>query len=189
MAFEKIVQISLLENSLIEARPKSKFPGVTKALQDLEIPSSLLKKATNPLKRTIRQLLQGYKRIFPRSNSRELKVGRLHITGKKAWVLHVQTEVKSSSRKGLKHKVHIILRRDELADAWDVDMKGEVKCKCEAFHYWMAYPDLKKKNFYGRPSKWNKVKNKVRNPTLVPGTCKHLMAVSELLIRRKIVTL
>lgn len=83
------------------------------------------------------------------------------------------------------YKCSIQTHRNTLVEPWSIDGKCEVKCDCAAFKYYTAYPNLKNKSLYARPSKENKIPNNPtgkNNPLQVPALCKHLAAMTEKLM-------
>jgi hypothetical protein len=130
-------------------------------------------------KRTLNDLLRGFHQIFPRSEWENLKIADVKIGGLHMPILRVDAVVMSSKDPRRGYRCNIVLRRDlEATQRWNGQHKCEVRCSCPAFNYWMANPDLTSKNFHGNPTAWNKVRNKVRNPRLIPGICKHLVQLS-----------
>lgn len=134
------------------------------------------KKGLYLMKAPLNVLIHNFNKIFPRSGWQQLKVFNLEVDGNvdNDLIINITAEVKSSVADHT-YINHITLRRLDKNTKWNLNMKGEVKCTCKAFHYWMAYPDLQSKNLYGNPRKWNRVPNKVKNPEHFPGICKHLV--------------
>ena len=133
-------------------------------------------------KRTLGYLYNRFRKVFPNSTFDKLKVKFIDFENAEGIKMYIKSQIVSSTEKWM-YQVDIVLYRDSRKERWSLRNKCEVKCMCKAFRYWIAYPDLLTKNFYGRPSKWNLVCNKVRNPKLVPGICKHIAyLIQQLLI-------
>lgn len=143
---------------------------------DAEKEAEKKKKGLYQMKAPMNVLIHNFNQIFPRSGWQQLKIFNLEIDGnvETDLIINITAEVKSSVADH-NYIDHITLRRPDKSTKWNLNMKGEVKCTCKAFHYWMAYPDLQSKNLYGNPRKWNRVANKVKNPEHLPGLCKHLV--------------
>lgn len=131
---------------------------------------------------TYKQLVKNFPKVFPNSEYRKLKITNLKYKGEKSKKLHTITRVKSSTR-DYEFIVNIVINRKNTKEPWNLGMKGELRCTCQAFHYYLAYPDARVKMLYGKVQPWNKVKNKVKNPKIFPSLCKHGMrALGNLII-------
>jgi len=60
-----------------------------------------------------------------------------------------------------------------------------VRCTCPAYTFYWAFVNWLMEAFEGKPSKWNKTPAKQKNPGNVPGMCKHLLALSKVLVKKK----
>ncbi len=160
----------------IDTKPK----GSPQEIKEAETDTSTRK--FPKFKRTLKTLYKNFRKVFPNSDP-SLKV----LTHKKSdapLVVLFSQVVQSAGGKG-SYKTQIQLRRTNPSEPWSLTNKCEVKCNCPAFRYYVAHPDLRSKNMFGKPSGWNKVQNKVKNVRLIPGVCKHLISATNELIKRK----
>lgn len=125
------------------------------------------------VKKPLGVLYNNFRKIFPNSVFDRLKIVNLDVTGQKDNILRVTSQIMSSTGK-FAYIVHIVIRRNDSKDRWSLRHKGEIKCSCPAFKYWVAHSDILTHNFYGKPSQWNLVRNMYKNPELIPGMCKHI---------------
>lgn len=132
-------------------------------------------------KRTLLSLVKNFRKVFPNSDFKNLKILQ---SSERDYGLNKLFLGVCQARDG-KHsyKVAIRVHRKNKNEHYSINSYCEVRCSCPAFHYWTAYPDVRSKNFYGRPSYWNKVRNRVRNPRLVPSICKHVFTYASYLIQ------
>jgi hypothetical protein len=142
----------------------------------------------SPYKRTLKELLKGWNQVFKSSEYQDLKILGWKATGKDKLILTINADVLSIKGK-IAYKTIINLHRQDVKIAWTINLKCEVKCNCPAFRYFLAHPDLRVKNLFGRPSDWNKVKNKEKNVSLIPGICKHLVKVTDSLVEKNTIKL
>ena len=101
--------------------------------------------------------------------------------------LFVSALVKSATRSGINHRTTIVLWRKNKSEYWNWDMRCQVKCSCESFHYYLAYAIGTRRSLVGRPSYWNRVPAVVMNPSNKVQACKHIILLSNTLFRKKIV--
>ena len=97
--------------------------------------------------------------------------------------LDVWGEVKSATRPGVTHRCIIQLHRPDPDIRWHWDLPCEVWCSCEAFHYFLAFALYTRGNLARISSPWNKVPAKIRNPFNVPALDKHLVLLTNKLIK------
>jgi len=136
-------------------------------------------------KLTLRQLATNYKGYFKNSVYQGLQVGEPEVGSRNTLSLNIRHNVKSSVGDHY-YRTWVIIERRTLKDKYTVDNKARVKCTCPAFHYFAAYADVTSKNFAGNPSSWNRVAAKIKNPYSIPILCKHITAVTNDIVRRKI---
>ena len=146
------------------------------------IPFSQTKEPIYPQgKRTLLSLVKNFRKVYPNSDFKNLKILQ---SNEKDYGLEKLFVGLCQARDGVhSYKVVVRVHRKSQKENYSINSFCEVRCNCPAFHYWTAYPDFRNKNFYGRPSYWNKVRNKVKNPRLVPTICKHVFTYVSYLIQ------
>lgn len=133
-------------------------------------------------KRTLLGLIKNFRKVFPNSTFYNLKILKSEMKDVGDFQRVFVGECQAAD--GIHHyRVTINLHRKSKLEHYSINSFCEVKCECSAFHYWTAHPDLRNKNLFGRPKAWNKVRNKVRNPRLVPSICKHVFTYASYLIQ------
>lgn len=89
---------------------------------------------------------------------------------------------------GYTHSTHypeIALYRTTVKDIWHPNMKGKIYCDCEAFRYFVAYPDHKPNKAVRDPNRDAAIRyaarthhdpgpSRVRNSGEIPAMCKHV---------------
>jgi len=60
-----------------------------------------------------------------------------------------------------------------------------LRCTCPAYVFYWAFANWLLEALEGKPSKWSKTPAKQKNPGSVPGMCKHLLAFSKELVKKK----
>lgn len=115
-----------------------------------------------------------------------VKIQRIKISDNKL-VMTVWARVKSATKPNTYYSTIIQLYRKDPDIPWSWHNLCTVKCTCDAFHYFLAYPLYITGTLWGKPRLWNKVPNKVRNRAKIPALCKHLVLVTNYLIKRGII--
>jgi hypothetical protein len=147
-----------------------------------------------PNKKTLQELIAGFFQVFVNwkfnVNSRNIALRNTSITGQDTLQLNVRAHIRSNEDRNKIYKSHIRLRRNDIKKKWSRNMPCEVHCTCPAFRFWMAHPDYRTDNFWSSRAdadNWNRVENQVKNPTLIPGICKHLLYLSDNLVRSGVI--
>lgn len=139
-------------------------------------------------KQSLIQLRDNFKKVFPYSDYKTLRVASSTTKGKDTLTLVCNGNVVSSSNNGT-YKVLAQFHRKTLEDPWDINAVVEVKCTCNAFRYNVAYPLQRDKNYAGRVPGNSMIPNKANNPQKIPTFCKHIYAYLRYLIQQKIISM
>ena len=139
-------------------------------------------------KESLIQLRDNFKKVFPYSDYKNLRIVNSTSKGKDTLILVCNGTVQSSLQ-NQNYKVLVQFHRKTLEDPFDIDCVVEVKCTCNAFRYNVAYPLQQNKNYAGRVPGVSMIPNRVNNPDKIPTFCKHIYAYLRYLIQQKVISM
>lgn len=139
-------------------------------------------------KESLIQLRDNFKKVFPYSDYKNIRIVTSSSKGKDTLVLVCSGLVESQSQAAL-YKVFVQFHRKTLEDPWNINCVAEVKCSCNAFRYNVAYPLYKNKNYAGRVPGNSTIPNRVVNKAQIPTFCKHIYAYLRYLIQQKVISM
>jgi len=137
-------------------------------------------------KKSLIQLRDNFKKVFPNSEYKDLRILNSQSKGKDTLGLTCSGTVQGSHATE-NYKVFVQFHRKTLQDPWDLNALVEVKCNCNAFRYNVAYPLYREKNYAGRVPSVSMIPNRVINPQKIPTFCKHIYAYLRYLIQQKVI--
>lgn len=134
------------------------------------------------------QLRDNFKKVFPYSDYKNVKVISSTSKGKDLLTMVCRGTIESQSSSKT-YSVICQFHRKTLEDAWNIDSMVEVKCTCNAFRFNVAYPLYKNKNYAGTVPGNSRIPNKVQNAEQIPTFCKHIYAYLRYLIQQKVIAM
>lgn len=136
----------------------------------------------------LQHLMNNFRRVFkndPPSTPANY-LNKFEVSDLESPFVIVTGEVTATTSKKFTHHVQAIKFYKTKPDAKKLRVTDlvDVKCSCEAFHFYVAYAILKSGNFLGKPKDWNTVPSDIRNPSYIPAPCKHIVALVNQLVRK-----
>jgi len=171
-----------LSQEVLRLLEKSNKPDPS---QIVEVPKRLRRKSRVTLKQIYLNFPYSVYKYDP-IPPQPVKIRRIELTEDEL-VMTVHAYVKSVSRPGKYHSCVLQLARPNTNIDWSWDLPVAVRCSCESFRYFLAYALYSHGALFGRPSLWNKVPAKIRNPMNIPQIGKHLCLLTEYLIKHRII--
>lgn len=139
-------------------------------------------------KKSLIELRDNFKKVFPYSDYKNLRIVTSSSKGKDTLSLVCRGAVESQSLPG-QYTVLVQFHRKSLEDPWDINSVVEVKCNCNAFRYNVAYPLYRNKNYAGRVPGNSTIPNRVVNAQQISTFCKHIYAYLRYLIQQRVISL
>lgn len=135
----------------------------------------------------IQEMLEGTSFILPKTSERWPKRIAIGIDKKIGIIRDIITysaislggdEAYSMALRFIKKGIRKTKKADRISNI-------ECRCSCKAYKFYYANANYQRKAYFGFPTKWVKVKSKIKNVSVIPGFCKHLVSLAFALAKNK----